>query len=52
LPWKKLGIDIVLECTGVFRDLEGAKKHLKAGAKKVIISAPSKSDEIPSLCWV
>ena len=48
LPWKKLGVDIVLECTGYFRDLDGAKKHLKAGAKKVIISAPSKSDEIPT----
>lgn len=40
LPWKKLGIDIVLECTGRFTDYEGAKKHLEAGAKKVIISAP------------
>ena len=39
LPWKKLGIDIVLECTGYFTDYEKAKKHLKAGAKKVIISA-------------
>ena len=49
LPWKKMGIDIVLECTGAFRDYEGAKKHLKAGAKKVIISAPSKTPEkIPS----
>ncbi|MCK4782069.1 type I glyceraldehyde-3-phosphate dehydrogenase [Candidatus Parcubacteria bacterium] len=48
LPWKKLGIDIVLECTGVFRDLQGAKKHIKAGAKKVIISAPAKSPEISS----
>jgi glyceraldehyde 3-phosphate dehydrogenase len=43
LPWNKLGIDIVLECTGIFRDLDGARKHIKAGAKKVIISAPSKS---------
>jgi len=48
LPWKKLGVDIVLECTGYFRDLDGAKKHLKAGAKKVIISASAKSDEIPT----
>jgi glyceraldehyde 3-phosphate dehydrogenase len=48
LPWKKLDIDIVLECTGHFTDLEGVKKHLKAGAKKVIISAPAKSDEIPT----
>src|SRR3989338_3999749 len=42
LPWKKLGIDIVLECTGLFTDLQGAGKHLKAGAKQVIISAPCK----------
>ncbi|MEO2153551.1 MAG: type I glyceraldehyde-3-phosphate dehydrogenase [Aquificota bacterium] len=42
LPWKELGVDIVLECTGKFRDREGAGKHLKAGAKKVIISAPGK----------
>ncbi len=48
LPWKELGIDIVLECTGHFRGLEGAKKHLTAGAKKVIISAPAKSEGIPS----
>jgi len=48
LPWKDLNIDVVLECTGVFRDLKGAEKHLKAGAKKVIISAPAKSPEIPS----
>lgn len=49
LPWKKLGIDIVLECTGRFTDYEGAKKHLEAGAKKVIISAPSDNPEkIPS----
>ncbi|MCK4453833.1 type I glyceraldehyde-3-phosphate dehydrogenase [Candidatus Parcubacteria bacterium] len=49
LPWKKLGIDIVLECTGVFRDYDGAEKHIKAGAKKVIISAPSKTPEkVPS----
>lgn len=49
LPWKKLGIDIVLECTGRFTDYDGAKKHLTAGAKKVIISAPSDNPEkIPS----
>jgi len=45
LPWRDLGVDIVLECTGVFTDYEGAKKHLQAGAKKVIISAPSKNPE-------
>lgn len=42
LPWKDLDIDVVIESTGFFRDREGAAKHLKAGAKKVIISAPSK----------
>lgn len=46
LPWEKLGIDVVLECTGHFTDFSGAKKHLEAGAKKVIISAPAKSEEI------
>ena len=48
LPWKDLGVDVVLECTGVFTDKDGASKHIKAGAKKVIISAPAKSDDIPS----
>jgi len=47
LPWKEMDIDVVLECTGRFRDFEEAKKHLEAGAKKVIISAPSKSPEVP-----
>ena len=46
LPWKELNVDVVLECTGFFRDNEGAGKHLKAGAKKVIISAPAKSEGI------
>ncbi len=44
LPWKDLKVDLVLECTGFFRDEEGAKKHLIAGAKKVIISAPAKGE--------
>lgn len=48
LPWKEMGIDIVLECTGYFTDLAGAEKHLKAGAQKVIISAPAKNEDIPS----
>jgi len=47
LPWKKLNIDIVLECTGLFTDLKNATKHIKAGAKRVIISAPAKDKEIP-----
>ncbi|MDC9032227.1 type I glyceraldehyde-3-phosphate dehydrogenase [Columbia Basin potato purple top phytoplasma] len=41
LPWKKLGVDIVLECTGLFTNEEKAKLHLKAGAKKVLISSPA-----------
>lgn len=45
LPWKNLDVDIVLECTGAFTDREGASKHLKAGAKKVLISAPCKNNE-------
>lgn len=47
LPWKDLGVDLVLECTGVFTDMEGAQKHIDAGAKKVILSAPCK-DETPT----
>ncbi len=46
LPWKELGVDIVIESTGVFRDREGAGKHLQAGAKKVIISAPGKNPDL------
>lgn len=46
LPWLKLGIDIVLECSGVFTDKGKASKHLIAGCKKVIISAPAKSGDI------
>ncbi len=46
LPWKKLKIDVVIEATGFFRDKEKAGMHLKAGAKKVIISAPAKGDDI------
>ena len=48
LPWKKLGVDIVLECTGYFRTSEEAGKHIKAGAKMVILSATGKSESIPS----
>jgi len=42
LPWGKLGVDVVLESTGIFTDAEGAGKHLTAGARKVVISAPAK----------
>ena len=44
LPWQELNVDVVLECTGAFTSNEGASKHIKAGAKKVIISAPAKGD--------
>lgn len=46
LPWKELGIDIVIEATGVFRDREKAMMHINAGAKKVIITAPAKGEDI------
>lgn len=45
LPWKKLGVDVVLECTGRFRKVEEADDHLEAGAKKVLLSAPPKGGE-------
>ncbi len=44
LPWKELGVDLVLECTGLFTEREKASVHLKAGAKKVLISAPAGKD--------
>ena len=46
LPWKKLGIDLVIESTGVFTDREKAEMHLSAGAERVLISAPSKNPDI------
>jgi len=46
LPWKKLGVDIVIESTGAFRDKEGINKHFSAGAKKVIVTAPSDDVDI------
>lgn len=48
LPWGKLKVDIVLECTGRFTDRAGAEQHLKAGAKKVVISAPAKGGNVPT----
>jgi len=49
LPWKKLKVDVVLECTGRFTKKEDANGHIKAGAKKVIISAPTKSENLVTI---
>jgi glyceraldehyde 3-phosphate dehydrogenase len=46
LPWKELGVDVVVESTGIFRDTAAASKHLNAGAKKVIITAPAKDPDV------
>lgn len=46
LPWADLGVDIVVEATGIFREKSKAEKHIKAGAKKVIISAPAKNEDV------
>jgi len=51
LDWKALNIDIVMECTGAFTDLESASKHIQAGAKKVIISAPAKSENVKTIVY-
>lgn len=49
LPWKDLGVDVVFECTGVFTKKEDLAKHLQAGAKNVILSAPAKSEDVPTV---
>ncbi len=49
LPWTENNIDVVLECTGFFRNREKASLHMQAGAKKVVISAPAKSDDIQTI---
>ncbi len=49
LPWKDLKVDVVIECTGIFRTKEAASKHLTAGAKKVVISAPAKSPDVKTI---
>lgn len=49
LPWKKLKVDVVLECTGIFRTREQAAQHLKAGARRVVISAPAKSGDVKTI---
>jgi glyceraldehyde 3-phosphate dehydrogenase len=52
LPWKDLGVDIVIESTGLFTDKAAAGKHLTAGAKKVIISAPAKEPDVTLACGI
>jgi glyceraldehyde 3-phosphate dehydrogenase len=49
LPWKDLGVDVVFECTGIFTKKDDLKKHLTAGAQKVILSAPAKSEGIETI---
>jgi glyceraldehyde 3-phosphate dehydrogenase len=49
LPWRELGVDLVLECTGVFTTAEDLEKHVDAGAAYVILSAPAKSDTVPTV---
>ena len=52
LNWQDIGAEVVAECTGIFRDREGASKHLSAGARKVIISAPAKDPDITMVMGV
>lgn len=49
LPWRELGVDLVFECTGVFRSREDLVKHISAGARYVILSAPSKNEDVPTV---
>ena len=51
LPWKDMNIDVVIESTGFFTDKEGAGKHLEAGAKRVVISGPTKSDGVDTIVF-
>lgn len=51
LPWGQLGVDVVIESTGRFVDATGAGKHIKAGAKKVVISAPAKGGDVPTVVY-
>ena len=48
LPWASMGVDVVIECTGIFLDKEKAGLHLQAGAKRVVLSAPPKADDVPT----
>jgi len=52
LPWDKLGIDVVMECTGIFTKREQVQAHLDAGAKKVLISAPATGEDLTVVCGV
>lgn len=49
LPWREMGVDLVFECTGVFRKRADLAKHIEAGARFVILSAPAKSDDVPTV---
>ncbi|MDL2292044.1 type I glyceraldehyde-3-phosphate dehydrogenase [Acholeplasma sp. OttesenSCG-928-E16] len=51
LPWGKLGVDVVLECTGIFTSVEKAGFHLEAGAKKVVVSAPATGDGVKTIVY-
>jgi glyceraldehyde 3-phosphate dehydrogenase len=51
LPWNKLGVDVVFECTGTFNRRDDLSKHLDAGAKRVILSAPAKDEDIPTVVY-
>jgi glyceraldehyde 3-phosphate dehydrogenase len=52
LPWRSLNVDIVMECTGIFTDRDKAAVHLEAGAKRVLVSAPSKGADLTVVCGV
>ena len=52
LPWKDLGVELVMECTGLFRDRDGAGKHITAGARKVVVSAPGKDLDGTFVCGI
>jgi glyceraldehyde 3-phosphate dehydrogenase len=47
LPWREMGVDLVFECTGVFTRREELEKHLQAGARQVVLSAPAKGEDVP-----
>jgi glyceraldehyde 3-phosphate dehydrogenase len=49
LPWREMGVDVVFECTGVFRERDDLVKHIEAGARFVILSAPAKSEDVPTV---